>query len=201
RTSAHLFSNLDSLGGAVPPTSLPLPSSFSPQNSSFSFNIFSLQGGTLGIGQGGKNLQRQINIVGNTSIQIKSHAVKVGIDFRRLSPQFTGGGSYRLSIGMQDVPSAEMGSIFFFSPGSTGAPTFYLRNIGVYAQDTWKATPRLTITYGLRWDLDLAPSSDPGLPAVVGFNPNNLSALALAPAATEPYGTSDATGAPRVGTD
>ncbi len=199
RTSAHLFNNLDSLGGAVPPASLPLPSSFSPQNSSFSFNIFSLQGGTLGIGQGGQNLQRQINIVGNTSIQIKSHAVKVGIDFRRLSPQFTGGGSYRLSTGMQDVPSAEMGSLFFFSPGSTGAPTFYLRNIGVYAQDTWKATPRLTITYGLRWDLDFVPSSNPAFPAVVGFNLNDLSGLAPAPPGTKAYRTTYGNVAPRLG--
>jgi len=199
RTSAQLFSDLDSLGGAVPPASLPLPTPFSSQNANFKLDILSLQGGILNIGEGGQNLQRQINIVGNTSIQIKSHAVKVGIDFRRLSPQFTGTGQYALFAGMLDVPSAEMASLLFTSLGSSGTPTFHLRNIGVYAQDTWKVVPRLTITYGLRWDLDLTPSSDPGLPAAAGFNLNNLSGLALAPAGTEAYGTTYGNVAPRVG--
>jgi hypothetical protein len=200
RTSAHLFSDLDSLGGAVPPASLPLPSPFSPQNSNFLLYIFSLlQGGTLDIGEGGHNLQRQINIVGNTSIQIKSHAVKVGIDFRRLSPQFTGTGQYQQSFYMQDVPSAAMASLLGFSSASFATPIFHLRNIGIYAQDTWKVIPRLTMTYGLRWDLDLAPSSDPSLPAVVGFNLDNLSGLALAPAGTEVYRTTYGNVAPRVG--
>jgi hypothetical protein len=198
RTSAHSLSNPDSFGGAAPPASLPVPSPFNPQNSGFSLDILPLLGGTLRTGEDGQNLQRQINIVGDTSIQIKSHAVKVGIDFRRLSPQFTGG-QYQLFAGMLDVPSAEMGSLLFSTVGSSVTPTFHLRNIGVYAQDTWRVIPRLTMTYGLRWDLDLAPSSDPALPAVVGFSPNNLSGLALAPAGTEVYGITYGNVAPRVG--
>jgi Carboxypeptidase regulatory-like domain/TonB dependent receptor-like, beta-barrel len=198
RTSAHLFNNLDSFGGAAPPISLPLPNPFSPGDSTFFLDIYSLQGTTLSTGEAGQNLQRQINIVGNTSIQIKSHAVKVGIDFRRLSPQFTGA-QYSLDPSFGDVPSAEMGSLLFTTITSSRTPTFHLRNIGVYAQDTWRVVPRLTITYGLRWDLDLAPSSDPALPAVVGFNLSNLSGLALAPAGKEVYGTTYGNVAPRVG--
>src|SRR5579863_2914156 len=198
RTSADLFSNLDSFGGAVPPVSLPLPSPFTPNNSSFYVLIESLQGGLLNLGQGAQNLQRQINIVANASIQIKSHAIKVGIDFRRLSPQFTAG-QYELFAGMLDVPSAQMASLQFATVASGSTPTFHLRNIGIYAEDTWKVIPHLTITYGLRWDFDLVPSSNPALPAVVGFNLNNLSGLALAPAGTEVYRTTYGNVAPRVG--
>ena len=28
------------------------------------------------------------------------------------------------------------------------------QNISLYGQDTWKITPRFTMTYGLRWDVN-----------------------------------------------
>src|SRR5262249_15720053 len=33
-----------------------------------------------------------------------------------------------------------------------------VREISVFAQDTWRATPRLTGTYGLRWEISPAPA-------------------------------------------
>jgi hypothetical protein len=49
----------------------------------------------------------------------------------------------------------------------------YLREIrpALYAQDDWKATPRLTLNLGLRWDPWLPPIDDNG--TLVGFNLNN----------------------------
>src|SRR5204863_3459755 len=123
---AHLSRQLDSLGGAAPPTSLPLPTPFTSQNSNFLLGIFSLQGFYLSAGEGAHNLQRQINIVGNTSIQIKSHSLKVGIDYRRLVPQFTGAGQYQVEFGMDDVPSAKSASLDYTTVGSSLTPQFYL---------------------------------------------------------------------------
>ena len=77
----------------------------------------------------------------------------------------------------------------FLQSSRTSALLFY--NLGVFAQDTWRMSPRMTLTYGLRWDVDFAPSttSGPGLLSVTGYNLNDLSKLALAPAGTPPYKT------------
>src|SRR5260370_12912395 len=59
--------------------------------------------------------------------------------------------------------------------------------------------PRLTLTYGLRWDVDFAPSSisGPSFPALTNFP--NVSNLRLAPSGTPPFNTKYGNIAPRVG--
>jgi hypothetical protein len=50
---------------------------------------------------------------------------------------------------------------------------FYItdRNAGTYLQDNWKATPRLTLTFGLRWDLNPALTDERYL--INGFDQKN----------------------------
>src|SRR5260370_8367551 len=57
------------------------------------------------------------------------------------------------------------------------------------------------MTYGLRWDIDFAPSSTsgPNFIAVTGFNLSDLSNLAFGPANTPPYKTKYGNFAPRIG--
>lgn len=198
-TDASTSDSLDSFGGAVPLETLPFPSPFTARNASFAFTVFTLGNNTsLSAGAGAHNQQRQINIVDSVSIQKGSHSLKFGADYRRLSPLYDFV-PYVQGNNFLDVPSANTGTVYYSLLESSAPATFLFRNLGVFAQDTWHIVPRLTMTYGLRWDLDFVPSSSPEFNAVTGFDLSNLSNLALLPAGTPPYKTNWGNVAPRIG--
>ena len=202
RTNATGNYFMDNFGGAVPLSAAPFPSPFTSQDGFFLFDISTLlHGGFYNFGPINRNLQRQINTVDSVTLQRGSHSLKVGGDFRRLTPEWAPSAYLQDAI-FSDVPSAENGSLLFsVVSGTDGSPTFLFRNLGLYAQDAWRIVPRLTLTYGIRWDIDFAPQSlsGPRFPAVTGFDLNNLSNLALAPTGTLPYSTTYTNVAPRLG--
>jgi hypothetical protein len=198
RTNGHSFATLDNFGGAVPLASLPFPSPFTSSNATFSFEPFSLSSGLLAKGENQRNLLQQLNIIENFTVQRGEHSLKFGVDFRRLSTLYAPP-VYTQSAFFLDIPSAEAGNLFLGEPTSFRAPTLLFHNIGVFAQDTWRISSRLTMTYGIRWDVDVAPSSNPSLLGVTGFNLNDLSGLALAPVGTPPFKTTYGNVAPRIG--
>jgi hypothetical protein len=201
RTNALSSVDLDGFGGAVPLTSVPLPSGYTGQNALFQLGIFALgTNGYIDQGFSGRYLQQQANVVDSLSVQTGSHSLKFGIDFRRLSPLHDAR-TYLQDASFLDVASAETGTMYYSFLESGRNVTFLFRNLGLFAQDTWRVLPRFTVTYGVRWDMDFVPSalSGPSLPAVTGFNLNNLSQLALAPAGTPPFKTTYGDFAPRLG--
>lgn len=199
RVEGSSGNRLTTFGGAVVPAiSSLLPNSVNPESSFFSFTIFSIGAGGLYQGKNAHNLQRQLNWIDNLSVQKGMHSLKFGLDYRRLFPVFDPQ-TYDQILGFLDVPSAESGNLFYVVTASFRNTALVFQDLGVFGQDTWRIRPKLTLTYGLRWDVEFSPSSTAGpkLVAVTGFR--NPSALAIAPSGTPVFSTKYGNVAPRLG--
>jgi hypothetical protein len=202
RTNSDSLFQGDGFGGAIPLSSLPWPPGVNTSSANFTLDIFSLMNGyALNEGKQARNVQRQLNLVQNLSVENGTHALKFGLDFRRLSPSIDPP-SYSQQIFFSGIPAATQGNADFGGEvASYASATQLFHNIGAFAQDTWHLGPRLTLTYGVRWELDSAPSAlqGPSIPSVVGYNLADLSGLRIAPSGVPPFKTTYGNVAPRVG--
>jgi hypothetical protein len=189
---------LDNFGGAIPLTDsvLALPSPFTTQDSFFAFDVFVL--GAAYVGKLADNLQRQLNLVDSLSWQKGSHLLKFGADYRRLAPTINIV-KYSQFDGFFSMAAAESGNLGFASISANRKAPLILQNLGIFAQDSWKVNSRLTLVYGVRWDVDFAPTANGGTSLVAVTNFGNVSALALAPSGTPVFSTRYTNFAPRLG--
>ena len=194
--------SLDDFGGAAPvPDSLLFPIGYSPTNALFEFLI--LGAGEYAQGKYGVDEQRQVNLIDNLSIAKGSHQLKVGVDYRWLSP-FSSPVNYAQFAefrGMSTTPGGALSDIALAaSIHNLQANTLLAQNFSLYGQDAWKITPRLTLTYGLRWDVNpaLKGKNLENQPfTVIGLN--DPATMTLAPRGTSLYPTNHGNFAPRIG--
>jgi len=191
---------LDDFGGGVPPSpSVLFPAGHSLQDSAFyffgDFNPFGLK---YVVGDLGRNVLQQINVTDAVSYVVGAHQLKFGLDYRRLRPQ-ENTSPYVLeyvfltlsNVLSNNVPEAAVAAYF--------PSTLVFSNWSLYAQDTWNATPKLTITYGLRWDYNAALSSPNGTLSFTVNQVNNLADMTLAPPGTPLWHAQKDDFAPRLG--
>jgi carboxypeptidase family protein len=198
---------IDELGGAVPPPDSALfPAPFSSSDSLAFF--FVAPGGRNTILSTGKivdNLQRQHNLVGNVSIVWGAHQFKLGGDYRRMNPMF-GNRLYGQTLQFSGVLAANgtaspgtamsgIAQVAAINAGESNAAIF--DNISTYFQDSWKLSRRLTLTYGLRWEINPAPKGEKELISATGLD--NPATFALAPLGAPLYETTYGNIGPRIG--
>lgn len=155
------ISEIDNFGGATP---LPVSAIPSPSSGTVSWLYFRIPGArfpTYGLSPS-QSRQRQLNLVETMSYSIGRHNLKWGADYRRIMNHAPLPGLYT------QVGYFDQASMLTNTPGilrafrsNIGMKPIY-DNFSLFLQDEWKATSRLSLSLGLRWDLNPAPHDADG---------------------------------------
>ena len=195
---AGLSQGLDSFGGATPPNPSVLFGSLPPaQTAAFFLPLDNTQ--QYFAGPNADNQTKQLNFVDDLSFTLDAHQLRFGEDYRAIfldnvpyKNQFT-----YIALSVENLIATEQMLLF---SAQTELPARTLsQSTSLYAQDTWKASRKLVLTYGVRWELSPAPEGLGSTTLASWFNVGNPSAIALAPAGTSLWHTTYGNFAPRLG--
>lgn len=144
------------------------------------------------------NKQRQINVVDWMSTNIGRHTLRWGVDYRRLTtseflPPFC---EYGFFYTLPQITSGVPQLIDSITFASNAKPVY--QNFSAYVQDDWKMTSRLSLSYGLRWEVNPAPNDANGNDPYT-ITTKNLATVQIAPHGTPLWQTTWTNLAPRLG--
>ena len=198
RASGATSFTLDDFGGAQAlPVSRIFPPAIVSEDAGFQF----LSGTTtnLSLGRNVNNLQRQVNLIDSLSVGHGPHHLKFGVDYRRLTPIYNAL-RYSQSVvfgSITEALSGTAGSVEVFAGTGPRFPVF--TNFSAYAQDTWQATRRLSLIWGLRWELNPPPAEARGNYPFTVQGLHDSDKITLAPRGTDLWQTTYDNFAPRLG--
>jgi hypothetical protein len=134
--------------------------------------------------------EKEYQVLDNLTKALGNHTLKFGADIRRTSNLRVPSDGHRsgeltFAGGYSGLGNANGGSsgglgLATFLLGETTTFSRYVSNINdatvyldrfhFYAQDTWHTTSKLTLSYGLRWELSLPEATDPGKGGLLDLN-------------------------------
>lgn len=192
----------DTLGGAVP---YDLPSITDASGNStpgLDQMFFVLNFGGIGafILNDQTSKQRQLNFIDTLSYTVRNHSLKFGADYRRIVtdfPQFKSAETGVFSSATQVQQSLASSAIATAAAVPTLGPLY--KNLSLFGQDEWKVSQRLSLLFGLRWELNPPPTDAYGNPPFTVNQISNLATIAVAPRGTPLWQTTYDNFAPRLG--
>jgi Carboxypeptidase regulatory-like domain/TonB dependent receptor len=138
--------------------------------------------------------EHRIQITDIYSTVFGKHSVKLGVDVNLIHEQianlFGGDGSFTYSTGtveaefanwIQDVYQVNGGRHYSSFSQTTdpitgiGADDFWNKDLDIFAEDDWKVTPKLLLSLGVRYDVQLVPQPDrPNTTSTPAFNATSV---------------------------
>jgi hypothetical protein len=185
----------ESFGGSVPVDLFALQGLSGTARPFVSVDLFSPD--FAGVSQYSSTTQQeQWNLTDTASLSIGRNQLKFGVDYRHLRPQI--------------IPYSPQVIYFYFSQSAIlsnsaeGSGTSfvdvkpYYENFSAFLQDELRLSPRLSLSMGVRWEVNPAPGSENGnSPYTV--RGSSLATLVLAPKGTPLWDTTWFNFAPRLG--
>ena len=138
--------------------------------------------------------EKEYQFVDNLSKAVHNHDLKFGADIKRTSNLRVPSDSHRageltFAAGYTGLGNANGGSsgglglaTFLLGETTTFAryvstvtdATAFLDRFHFYAQDSWHASPKLTLSYGMRWELTLPEATAPGKGGLLDLDTGNV---------------------------
>jgi hypothetical protein len=218
RNSGENVNSLDDYAGGTVPTAAMLAQMFpaqygsSPLSDNFTFGeTVGTQWGNYSFqyGTNVQNTQRQVNLVDNVSLSEGRHSFRFGGDWRRLTPiaapyHYGQQVNYSTILGYSIPNSTSITGINSGIPDAGFAQSqdkvvVLINNVSLFAQDSWRVSPRFTLNYGVRWDINPAPRGDGSQQLYGVLSVVNPATATLAPGGTQLFPTDYKAFQPRAG--
>jgi hypothetical protein len=196
-TGNHVASAIgtESFGGSVPVDLVALQGLSGTTRPFVSVDLFSPD--FVGVSQYRSTTQQeQWNVTDTAAFSVGRNQLKFGVDYRHLRPEI--------------IPYSPQVFYFYFDESSIlsnsaqGSGTSYgdikpyYENFSAFIQDELRLVPRLSLSLGLRWDVNPAPGASDGNPPYT-VRGSSLATLVLAPKGTPLWDTTWFNFAPRLG--
>lgn len=149
--------------------------------------------GQVAVGPEADRSQNQWHLLPTADLHFRGHQLRIGADFRQLNPaRRDRNPSLNILVdSLTDLYGS--GNLWIAMAPEATRSEGILREVSLFTQDTWRVHPRLTLTFGLRWEF--TPSPQLSYPIV----DNDIPPILIFPGQTQIWPDSVTNLAPRVG--